>query len=435
MKRYYLFLFAALGALVLACGSGSEPEIEPGTGTGDGSGGGSAAADKPKVGQTLPDWSEGYLDIHAVNTGRGECSLLILPDGTTMLVDTGCSTIADDDKIPPPPMKPNASSEPTETVINYLSHFVKAASGKLDYLLISHWHADHMGGAPTDQTPMHPQGQFRLCGAPKIASTLGVDKVVDRGFTFPRDNAAASATVANYKKFVEWSRSAHATQHEEFRVGAADQFVLRHDAAKYPTFAVRNLVCNGVVWTGVGTQTKNTFPSASEVAAVGGYENICSNAFHLKYGAFDYFSGGDLSYSGRSTHSWFDIEAPVAAVVPQVEVMKAHHHGTSNCNSSEMLKKLKPQTIMVHVWRDVQPNPATIARMFSANSGCNIFTTNLTENNKGVLGSSVVSKFKSTGGHIVVRVSPGGQRYYVYVLDDTNENYKVKQIFGPYTCN
>lgn len=88
MKRYYLFLFAALGTLVLACGSGSEPEIEPGNGTGNGSGGGSVAPDKPKVGQTLPDWSEGYLDIHAVNTGRGECSLLILPDGTTMLVDT-----------------------------------------------------------------------------------------------------------------------------------------------------------------------------------------------------------------------------------------------------------------------------------------------------------------------------------------------------------
>ena len=69
MKRYYLFLFAAFGALVLACGSGSEPEIEPGTGMGDGSGGGTAAADKPKVGQTLPDWSEGYLD----KIGRASC--------------------------------------------------------------------------------------------------------------------------------------------------------------------------------------------------------------------------------------------------------------------------------------------------------------------------------------------------------------------------
>ena len=58
----------------------------------------------------------------------------------------------------------------------------------------------------------------------------------------------------------------------------------------------------------------------------------------------------------------------------------------------------------------------------------------MTENNKGVLGSSVVSKFQSMSGHIVVRVSPGGQRYYVYVLDDTNESYKVKQIYGPYQC-
>lgn len=54
MKRYYLFLFAALGTLVLACGSGSEPEIEPGNGTGNGSGGGSVAPDKPKVGRRCP---------------------------------------------------------------------------------------------------------------------------------------------------------------------------------------------------------------------------------------------------------------------------------------------------------------------------------------------------------------------------------------------
>ena len=72
--------------------------------------------------------------------------------------------------------------------------------------------------------------------------------------------------------------------------------------------------------------------------------------------------------------------------------------------------------------------------MFAANAGCQIFTTNITDNNKGVLGSSVVSKLAGLGGHIVVRVSPGGQRYYIYLLDDTNETYKVKQIYGPYQC-
>ena len=39
--------------------------------------------------ETLPEWQEGYLDIHHINTGRGNCSFMILPDGTTMLADVG----------------------------------------------------------------------------------------------------------------------------------------------------------------------------------------------------------------------------------------------------------------------------------------------------------------------------------------------------------
>lgn len=40
-----------------------------------------AAQPAPEVGRPLPPWSEGELDIHYINTGRGEASLLILPDG------------------------------------------------------------------------------------------------------------------------------------------------------------------------------------------------------------------------------------------------------------------------------------------------------------------------------------------------------------------
>ena len=44
---------------------------------------------KARKGRTLPAWSEGYLDIHTISTGRGECLLLILPDGTSIVVDAG----------------------------------------------------------------------------------------------------------------------------------------------------------------------------------------------------------------------------------------------------------------------------------------------------------------------------------------------------------
>ena len=69
--------------------------------------------------------------------------------------------------------------------------------------------------------------------------------------------------------------------------------------------------------------------------------------------------------------------------------------------------------------------------MFAANEGVQIFTTNMTEANKPRLGDNL-SKMKATQGHIVIRVNPGGDQYYVYVLDDTNEEYKVTEVFGPY---
>ena len=37
----------------------------------------------------LPKWEKGYLDIHHINTGRGSCAFLILPDGTNMMIDAG----------------------------------------------------------------------------------------------------------------------------------------------------------------------------------------------------------------------------------------------------------------------------------------------------------------------------------------------------------
>jgi len=38
----------------------------------------------------------------------------------------------------------------------------------------------------------------------------------------------------------------------------------------------------------------------------------------------------------------------------------------------------------------------------------------------------------SDHGHIVVRVEPGGARFWVLVLDDAAESYRVTSVYGPY---
>lgn len=82
---------------------------ETGGNGGNGGNGGGTTSTSPidvVVGQTLPAWTEGCLDIHHINTGRGESAFYILPDGTTMLIDAAGSLLKTSDK-PPTPAKPN----------------------------------------------------------------------------------------------------------------------------------------------------------------------------------------------------------------------------------------------------------------------------------------------------------------------------------------
>ncbi|HMR20277.1 MAG TPA: hypothetical protein PKA53_13320, partial [Sphingobacterium sp.] len=387
---------------------------------------------KSLIGNTLPDWQEGYLDIHAINTGRGESTLLIFPDGTTMLIDAAGSTILPTAAIPPPPQKPNDNVSPGLAITNYAKHFIKPASNKINYLLLSHFDPDHMGSFETT-LPMNPTGDFRMGGITEVGANIAFDRIIDRrypDYDFPID-MTTDERIANYIRFIDWAKTAYGAMAEQFVVGKNDQIVLQRNPSKYTDFTIRNICANGVVWTGNSTGSVNTLPLGPEVAAAKGSENIFSIGFVLSYGKFNYFTAGDIQYNDRDNYPWKDMEASVATVVPEVDVMKASHHGTGHCNSDIILRKLSPQTVIIQPWRDIQPNPETIGRMFAVNSDCQIFSTNLTEANKPRLGDNL-SKFKSMQGHIVVRINPGGDEYYVYVLDDSNEEYKVTDVFGPY---
>ena len=74
--------------------------------------------------------------------------------------------------------------------------------------------------------------------------------------------------------------------------------------------------------------------------------------------------------------------------------------------------------------------------MLAASPSVKIFTTNLAQSNVETLtGEGVnVGKFSATRGHVVLRILPGGEAFYVYVLDDSDLEYRVKAIFGPYLC-
>jgi hypothetical protein len=53
---------------------------------------------------------------------------------------------------------------------------------------------------------------------------------------------------------------------------------------------------------------------------------------------------------------------------------------------------------------------------------------------RAVLGERL-NQFRSTQGHIVVRVDADGETFRIFVLDDSDENYVVKAVHGPYQAH
>lgn len=414
-------------------------------------------------GQTLPHWQPGYLDIHGINGGRGEAFYYIFPDGTTMLVDAAGGPQLEYGSDSGIASKPDVSVSSGQVIAKYIQHFAPVISShRLDYFMTSHYHGDHIGAWRDNYSKFHWQpvdrdgspvgtvnlatGGFLVNGLPDVGMSIPIDKIIDRGDWADRPSAdyideGCKKRYLNYTNFIDWSSRTNGTVREKLAIGHTDQIVLKHRAAAYPGFSVRGIAAGGDIWTGSGTSVNTTYvPPASDCLANAEEwainENIFSCVFHLSYGKFDWFSGGDIQYSGRSTHSWKDIELPISKVMKKVEAMKACHHSTKNTNSAELLGVLKPDVYIAGVWQDVQPNPATIKRVLSANSAVKIFTTNLAESNVATLSSEGVdaSKFYASSGHVVIRVAPGGSYYYVYVLDDSDLQFKVKSLYGPYLC-
>ncbi len=97
------------------------------------------------------------FEVHYIDVGQGDCSLIIC-DGKTLLIDAG------------------ENGHETE-VLNYLrSHNVD----KLDYIIASHQHTDHIGGLP------------------EVLDEIAVDNLI-----MPRLTKAQTPTNSTYREFLE----------------------------------------------------------------------------------------------------------------------------------------------------------------------------------------------------------------------------------------
>ena len=191
-KFRYLLMGVAAAALLLSCGE--ENKIQGG-GTGTGGNGGNAGTgggtDTPpvqdvrgpfdnEIGKPLSPWAEGCLDIHAINSGRGECTFFIMPDGTTLCCDAGELAVnsGEHSRVE---QRPNANTRPYRVYGDYIKYFLPGSVSYMDYMLMTHFHNDHFG-TPTETAYneiTRTSLTWRQTGIMALYDMVPFDKMID----------------------------------------------------------------------------------------------------------------------------------------------------------------------------------------------------------------------------------------------------------------
>lgn len=346
----------------------------------------------------FPDWKPGFLDIHHIATGRGNCTLIIMPDGTTMVVDAG--DLGDSTQFSQKilPAMPSSELRPAEWQARYIQNVTApiGRNGHIDYLLFTHFDEDHLGipyaGAPV-------RNGYCLTGVTHLCNLLTVDKIVDRGYPrydFPYPGVLDSTRndlFDNYRLFLG-EKSMEGLAVEGFQVGSVSQF--RELNRPHPDFRIINIYASGKIF-------RDGRVMAVDAPAETFDENNCSCAIVVEYGRFRYHISGDICGV---------VEDAVGEAEGHVTGMLADHHSYSGGMSREFLAATAPEVVTIPSWDFYHPQPEQLRNMLDA--GCKVYSTGMVDTNLERLGEDGAEM--SGHGHILVRADASGS-YTVYVGD------------------
>ena len=373
-----------------------------------------------------PGWKEGELDIHFIHTGVGEQTFFIFPDGTTMLLDCGDTHHAKYMCDVPP--QPSVERLGGDWVARYIRRLT--AKREIDYLLVSHWHGDHVGDPPLGCRTT-ADGR-KVCGITAVAEEYRFLHYLDHQYPhagmYARDPDPGA--FAMMQEWVARAARESGMQVEPFQVGAYDQIRLLHNPREYGNFEVRNIAANAVLWDGA----KGTIDCGKIHVAAGGdkriHENRLSAVIRLRYGNFSYYSGGDveLTLKGEDGQD-YNWEERVGRTVGHVNVCKTNHHAGATGMSAGFVKAVSPEVFLSSVWQPGMVHEASLRNMTSRE---------LYPGERTICYGYIADKVKelaaryakdlAPAGHAVVKVLPGGGAYRLYNLDASNEDMRVLAV-------
>ena len=390
-----------------------------------------------EIGKPYKGWKNGEFDIHHIHTGMGEANLFIMPDGTSMLIDAGDMGPNNPAWKMPKVFPPIAECEfhPGKYVARYVLR-VNPHGKTVDYFMASHFHDDHI--CKVREGLEMTQGRnpdYHLTGVTEAGEYLTFGAFFDRGYPdynypLPIDNPDMEC----YRDFISYHKRTYGAVQEEFKVGSLNQIELKHNPKRYrKLFSIRNLAANGVVWNREDDTLTRYYDLNPKNITGKQNENTKSIALRIDYGPFSYYTGGDivrklLDAEGNPVN----IEEKVGEACGRVDICKTNHHAYKDAMTEGFLKAVKPKHYISCAWDIWHTQPVNMERMLSESDGMIFHQFVWPKFLEKYHDADWYNRLYTKGGHIVVKVFDKGRKYLIYILDSSNEEMIVKEIFGPF---
>lgn len=241
------------------------------------------------------------LEIYFIDVEGGQSTLIVSPSGQSMLVDTGWRGFNNRD---------------TERILKAAKN---AHVKELNYVLITHYHRDHVGGAP------------------QLADRMKIDTFVDHG-----PNTEDSKVVR--EDFADYQAALAKTQHLAVKPG--DEVPLKGVDVRVVS-AGGNLISTPLA----GAGQPNPLCASEPTPPTDPSENAASTGILLTYGNFRFLDLGDLTKKKE-----LGLVCP-NNLIGTVDVYLTTHHGLNQSNAKSIVDAVHPRVAIMNNGEKKGGNP------------------------------------------------------------------------------
>jgi beta-lactamase superfamily II metal-dependent hydrolase len=270
------------------------------------------------------------LRIVVLSVGQTDAQLIIGPTGKTLLIDCGAEVAG------------------SKKQYEYVAARLEALTGRrtVDYFLISHYHYDHMGSLYPNSTLGN--GLWGLLDREGVTITT----IIDRG---------------------DFNPFGGRTGPHGFYIDALPRWLTNNKIGSRvtATLGTSQIDLGGgvrvevVAVNGNGVLEQISQADPTRFADYPPSENDYSIALKITLGAFEYFTGGDLTganaireFEPGNGQSYNDIETSVASRVGDIEVLRADHHGSAHSSNGSLVSGLDPEFAVISSGSNTYGHPA-----------------------------------------------------------------------------